>query len=290
MRSGLQVPEIMVNIESILHEMRLIKSPEEIELMRTAAQISAQGHLHLMKMCKPGLFEYQLEGKFVGECMVQGARFQAYTSIVAGGAHACILHYTQNDMRLNDGDLVLIDAGCEYDNYASDITRTYPVNGKFSPAQKAIYELVLSAQLAAIALIKPGLPWPRMQEKIIQIITEGLVELKILQGKVDELIEKKAHRAFYMHNSGHWLGLDVHDVGAYKIGDAWRELAENMTLTVEPGIYITPGTEDVDPKWWGIGVRIEDDVRVTQDGVEILSHGLPKTIADIEDVMQHGLR
>ena len=209
----------------------------------------------------------------------------AYGSIVAAGRNACILHYQQNDALLRDGDLVLIDAGCEIDCYASDITRTFPVSGRFSPEQKAIYELVLEAQQAAFAAIGPDKHWNQAHEATVQVITHGLVRLGLLKGEVDELIARDAHRAFYMHRAGHWLGLDVHDVGEYKVGGEWRVLEPGMTLTVEPGIYIAPDNLDVAKKWRGIGVRIEDDVVVTKKGCEILTGAVPKSVAEIEALM-----
>jgi Xaa-Pro aminopeptidase len=209
----------------------------------------------------------------------------AYGSIVATGRNSCILHYQQNDAVLKDGDLVLIDAGCEIDCYASDITRTWPVNGKYSAEQKAIYELVLAAQEAAFAEIAPNKHWNQAHEATVRVITSGLVELGLLQGNVDELIASEAYRAFYMHRAGHWLGMDVHDVGEYKVGGEWRVLEVGMALTVEPGIYIAPDNQNVAKKWRGIGVRIEDDVVVTKTGCEILTKGVPKTVAEIEALM-----
>lgn len=285
-RSGVAVPTEVVDLETIIHEMRLIKSEHELALMSKAAQISVDAHLSLMRQCQPEMYEYQLEAEFISRCIAQGARYQAYQPIIASGENSCVLHYIANFRKLHDHELLLVDAGCEYDHYASDITRTYPTNGRFSKEQSAIYELVLAAQMRALEILQPGILWPELQKNIIEIITQGLVDLKILQGDVKELIANKAYSEFYMHNSGHWLGLDVHDVGRYKIGDEWRKLKENMVLTVEPGIYIAPNTPKVDPKWYGIGVRIEDDVVVKKAGPEILSHGLPKTIAEVERAMR----
>ncbi len=285
-RSGVGAPINIINCEIILHEMRLKKSAAEIETMRKAAQISVAAHIRAMQICKPGMYEYQLEAEMLHEFFKQGCRSVAYDPIIGGGENTCILHYHENNTELKNGDLVLIDAGGEYQNYSSDITRTFPVNGKFSTEQKAIYEIVLSAQLAGIKQVHPGNPWPKIQQTMIQIITEGLVKLGILKGSVNDLIESKTYQTFYMHNSGHWLGLDTHDVGAYQINGKWRELAPGMVLTVEPGIYIAANTPNVDPRWWNVGVRIEDDVLVTKDGNDVLSAGLPKEIAEIESLMR----
>jgi len=284
-RSGAQAPTEIINPDDLIHELRLHKSEAEQAIMRQACQISVSAHQAAMKATQPGKFEYQVEATLHATCAEQGARFQAYPSIVAGGKNACTLHYTANNAELNDGDLLLIDAGCELQNYASDITRTFPVNGKFSPEQRAIYELVLKSQLAAIEIIKPGSAWDAAQQIIVKIITEGLVALDILQGEVEQLIEDHAYAAFYMHRSGHWLGLDTHDRGVYKIDNQWRVLEPGMVLTVEPGIYIAPDAE-VDEKWRGIGVRIEDDVLVTATGNEVLSAGLIKSVDDIEAFMK----
>lgn len=285
-RRGVKAPEKIYNIETILHEMRLIKSEAELDIMRKAAQISVEAHKQAMKMCKPGLYEYEIEAEVIYTFKRLGCEQVAYTPIVGGGGNTCTIHYITNREKLNDGDMLLIDAGGEFHNYASDITTTFPVNGKFSQEQKAIYELVLKAQQAAVALVRPDLRWDELQKTIVRILTEGLVELGILQGDVTNLIEHGGYRPFYMHLSGHWLGLDTHDVGSYKTEDAWRVLKPNMVLTVEPGLYIQAGSEGVDPKWWDIGVRIEDDVRVTENGSEVLTKGLPRTVAEIEAFMQ----
>lgn len=276
---------LQITIEPLLSEMRLFKSPAEIAAMRKAAKISVQAHQQAMQVCKPGMFEYELEAEILHTCYRQGSRAQAYNAIVGSGENSCVLHYDSNNCQIKNGDLVLIDAGCEYENYASDITRTFPVNGKFSAEQRAIYEIVLCAQLAAIAAVKPGVAWQTFQTICARVITEGLVELGLLQGKVEDLIAQRAYVPFYMHSSGHWLGLDVHDVGNYVIENSFRKLEPNMVFTIEPGIYIAPHTPNVDPKWWNIGVRIEDDVLVTADGCEVLSQALPKTVADIEALM-----
>lgn len=284
-RSGAQAPREIVSCDDVLHEMRLFKSAAEIALMRRAATISAQAHVRAMEKCRVGMMEYQLEAEFLHEFMRHGARHPAYSSIVGGGANACILHYINNDAVLEEGSLVLIDAGCELDHYASDITRTFPVSGRFSEEQKAIYNLVLEAQQAALTKVKPGHYWNETQDIVVAVITHGLVRLGILQGKPDELIQQQAYLPFYMHRAGHWLGMDVHDVGQYKINGQWRVLEAGMVLTVEPGIYIAKDNLAVDKKWRGIGVRIEDDVLVTDAGHEVLTAAVPKTVADIEALM-----
>ncbi len=284
-RLGAQPPKEFVALDHLLHDMRLYKSAAEVKVMREAAEISARAHVRAMQACRAGLREYSLEAELDYEFRKGGAKMPAYGSIVAAGRNSCILHYQENDALLKEGDLVLIDAGCEIDCYASDITRTFPVSGRFSPEQKAIYELVLKAQEAAFAVIAPGKHWNHAHEATVQVITEGLVELGLLKGKVEELIESEAYRAFYMHRAGHWLGMDVHDVGEYKVGGQWRVLEPGMALTVEPGIYIGADNQSVAKKWRGIGVRIEDDVVVTKQGCEILTSGVPKTVAEIEALM-----
>jgi len=254
-------------------------------VMKHAAEISARAHIRAMQASRAGLFEYHLEAELDYEFRKGGAKMPAYGSIVAAGRNACILHYRENDAPLKDGDLVLIDAGCEIDCYASDITRTFPVSGKFSPEQKAIYELVLKANEEAFKHIAPGKHWNEAHEATVRVITAGLVELGLLQGEVDELIASEAYKPFYMHRAGHWLGMDVHDVGDYKIGGEWRVLEAGMAMTVEPGIYIATDNQNVAKKWRGIGVRIEDDVVVTQTGCEILTSGVPKSVAEIEALM-----
>ncbi|QVM91236.1 Xaa-Pro aminopeptidase [Pseudomonas entomophila] len=284
-RLGAQPPNEFVALDHLLHDMRLYKSAAEVKVMREAAAISARAHVRAMQACRAGLHEYSLEAELDYEFRKGGAKMPAYGSIVAAGRNSCILHYQQNDAPLKDGDLVLIDAGCEIDCYASDITRTFPVSGRFSPEQKAIYELVLKAQEAAFEVIAPGKHWNHAHEATVRVITEGLVELGLLKGEVQALIDSEAHRAFYMHRAGHWLGMDVHDVGEYKVGGQWRVLEPGMALTVEPGIYIAADNQNVAKKWRGIGVRIEDDVVVTRQGCEILTSGVPKTVADIEALM-----
>lgn len=285
-RGGVKSPEAFIDTSPSLHEMRLFKSPAEIAVMKKAGEITERAHLNAMKACKPGMYEYQLEAELIYEFNVNGARTPAYTSIVGAGKNSCILHYVNNNQKIEDGDLVLIDAGAEYQNYAADVTRTFPANGKFSAEQRAIYEIVLEAQLAGIKAVKPGASWMAAQTAIVKVITQGLVDLGILKGQVDGLIEKNAYFPFYMHRSGHWLGLDVHDVGQYRIDNKWRALEPNMLLTVEPGIYISSDIPNVPKRWHNIGVRIEDDVLVTEGGREILTAGAPKTVEDIEAVMK----
>lgn len=284
-RGGVESPLAFVAIEPTLHELRLLKSTAEIALIQKAIDITKAGHIRIMEKAKPGLNEYELEAELTYEFQRRGARYHAYNPIVGSGANTCILHYVQNDQVIQDGDLVLVDAGCEYQHYASDITRTFPANGRFTSEQRAIYELVLRAQLAAIDSIKPGESWTKAQDIVVNIITEGLVDLGILTGSLEELIERKAYFPFYMHRSGHFLGLDVHDVGRYRINDAWRSLQPDMVLTVEPGIYISATIPNVHKRWHNIGVRIEDNVLVTQEGHKVLSQAIPKTSNDIETIM-----
>ena len=284
-RQGAMPPNEFVALNHLLHDMRLYKSAAEVKVMKEAAEISARAHIRAMQASRAGLFEYHLEAELDYEFRKGGAKMPAYGSIVAAGRNACILHYRENDAALKDGDLVLIDAGCEIDCYASDITRTFPVSGKFSPEQKAIYELVLKANEEAFKFIAPGRHWNEAHEASVRVITAGLVELGLLEGDVDGLIASEAYKPFYMHRAGHWLGMDVHDVGDYKVGGQWRVLEVGMAMTVEPGIYIAPDNDKVAKKWRGIGVRIEDDVVVTKTGCEILTNGVPKTVAEIEALM-----
>ncbi|MBE8716146.1 Xaa-Pro aminopeptidase [Cellvibrio polysaccharolyticus] len=284
-RSGATPPGEFLDLNHLLHDMRLFKSAAELRVMREAGNITARAHVRAMQLCKPGLMEYQLEAEIMHEFGMNGARAPAYNTIVGGGRNGCILHYVENNAALKNGDLVLIDAGCELDYYASDITRTFPVNGKFSIEQKALYELVLAAQEAAIAAVKPGNHWNDPHNATVQVITAGLVSLGLLSGDVNELIAREAYRDFYMHRAGHWLGMDVHDVGDYKVGGVWRVLEPGMVLTIEPGIYVSPDNDKVAKKWRGIGIRIEDNVVVTKDGHEVITSGVPKTVADIEAVM-----
>jgi len=276
------------DFSSLIAEERLIKSAVEISLLRQAITVSAQAHCVLMQHCQGEMPEYALEALFAYECAKQGCRSLAYPTIVGGGANACTLHYMQNDQPLKNRDLVLVDAGAEYQGYAADITRTFPVNGRFTEDQKALYSIVLDAQCAAIEAVKPGTCWDTLQAIIVKKLTEGLVALGILQGTIDQLIETKAYQAFYQHGSGHWLGLDVHDVGAYKQEEKSRLLEAGMVLTVEPGLYISAHCTSVDLRWRGMGIRIEDDVLVTETGHEVLSVAVPKTIEAIEALMEKG--
>ncbi|MCC6295603.1 MAG: Xaa-Pro aminopeptidase [Pseudomonadales bacterium] len=284
-RAGAVPPEEFVDLDHLLHEMRLFKSAKELGVMRKAGAISARAHCRAMRAARPGLYEYQLQAEIEHAFASEGARHPAYGSIVGGGANACVLHYVENSAPLQDGDLVLIDAGCEYQHYAADITRTFPVNGKFSAPQQALYEVVLAAQLAAIAAVRAGNHWDEPHKATVRVITEGLVELSLLKGKVEDLIASNAYAQFYMHRAGHWLGMDVHDVGDYKVDNEWRLLEPGMVMTVEPGIYVAPDNRKVAKKWRGIGIRIEDDVAITRKGPEVLTAGVPKTIADIEHLM-----
>jgi len=284
-RAGIHPPDEIVSLEHLIHEMRLFKDRGEIGLMRRAADISAAAHHRAMRKCRPGMTEYQLEAELMHEFMTQGAREPAYPPIVGGGANACILHYTANSETLRDGDLVLIDAGAEYRGYASDITRTFPVNGVFSEPQREVYEVVLEAQRAAIARAKPGNHWNDPHDAAVRTLTRGLVELGLLKGEVRGLVRSGAFQRFFMHRTGHWLGMDVHDVGDYKLGDTWRLLEPGMVMTVEPGLYVPGGARDVPRRFWNIGIRIEDDVLVTRNGNDILSANAPKTVKEIQSVM-----
>ena len=285
-RSGAHPPGEFLDLDHLLHDMRLYKSAAEIRVMKEAADISAAAHTRAMKFCQPGMMEYQLEAEYLHEFTASGAQAAAYNSIVGGGKNACILHYGENNAMLRDGDLVLVDAGCELNCYAADITRTYPVNGRFSKEQQALYEVVLDAQLAAIETIKPGSHWNHSHDETVKVITQGLLNLNILQGDLQTLIETEAYRPFYMHRAGHWIGMDVHDVGDYKVHDEWRVLEAGMVMTVEPGIYIAADNKDVAAKWRGIGIRIEDDVAVTADGYEVLSCDVVKSVSDIHRLMR----
>ncbi len=292
-RGGSHAPVEFVALEHVLHDMRLYKSPAEVKMMRRAARIASAAHRRAMETARPKMMEYEVEAELLHAFRRHGA-WTAYNPIVGGGANGCIMHYTENDAPLNDGELLLIDAGAELRGYASDITRTFPVNGRFSPAQRAIYELVLAAQHAALEQARPGKHWNDPHDAAVRTLTEGLVKLGLLKGntqstsvgiKVKELIRKEAYKRFFMHRTGHWLGLDVHDVGDYKVGGRWRLLEPGMVFTVEPGLYIPAGSKGVAKKWWNIGVRIEDDVLITKDGHEVLSRDAPKTVEEIEEIM-----
>ncbi|TCB68963.1 Xaa-Pro aminopeptidase [Acinetobacter sp. ANC 4178] len=283
-RRGNESPAQVIQLDRILDEIRLFKTPQEIELMQIASNISAQAHTRAMQTVRVGMMEYALEAELNYVFGQQGC-VPAYNSIVGGGANACILHYVENNQELKDGDLVLIDAACEYELYASDITRTFPVNGKFSAEQKALYEIVLNAQLAAIDAVKIGNSYKEPHNVAVRILVEGLLSLGIMQGDIEKIIETEAYRQFYMHGTGHWLGMDVHDVGAYKQAGEWRPYEEGMVVTIEPGLYIAPDDETVDAKWRGIGIRIEDDVVATANGPLVLTKDVVKSIAEIEALM-----
>ena len=285
-RSGVHVPDDVSDIRQLVDEMRLIKSPFEIDLMRRSADIAAAAHNRAMRFSKPNMMEYEVEAEFLHEFYRNGAQAPAYTSIVAGGANTCTLHYNANNAKLNDGDLLLIDAGCELDGYASDITRTFPVNGKFTAAQKDVYELVLASQAAAIAKVNTSNHWNAPHEAALEVLVQGFIDLKLCKGSKEAVLENGDYRQFYMHRTGHWLGLDVHDAGEYKDkAGNWRMLTSNMTLTVEPGCYIRPA-KNVPEAFWNIGIRIEDDVLVMEEGCEVLTKNALKTVADIEALMK----
>ena len=279
--SSAHTPDEFVALDHPLHDLRLYKSRAEISAMRKAARIAIGAHKRAMSVCRPGMYEYELEAEYQHEFRRQGVH-PSYLPIVGSGPNTCILHYIDNNRQLEDGDLLLADVGCEYDYYASDVTRTFPVSGRFSPPQRAIYEIVLEAQDAALENVAPGRHWNEPHDAAVRVITRGLRKLGLLQGRLPGLIRHGAFRPFYMHRTGHWLGMDVHDVGDYRVGDQWRLLEPGMVLTVEPGVYIAPGTKGVSRKWQGIGVRIEDDVLVTRDGHEVLTRRLPSAPDDIE--------
>ena len=286
MRSGIRAPDEIHDVRVLLNEMRLFKDAHELKIIRRAATISAAAHKRAMQFTRPDHFEYQVEAEILHEFCSHGARYPAYTSIVAGGTNACVLHYIENNAKLHDGDLLLIDAGCELDGYASDITRTFPINGEFSTAQKDVYEIVLAAQAAAIAEAIPKHTWDAPHIAALNVLAQGFIDLKLCHGSVDAVLESKSYQKFYMHRTGHWLGMDVHDVGNYKVNNNWRTLQAGMVLTVEPGCYIRPA-DDVPADLWNIGIRIEDDVLITNKGNEILTKAAPKTVADIEGLMRH---
>lgn len=284
--SGAAPPGEFTDLDHLVHEQRLFKSAAEVRQLRRAAAISVAAHRRAMRQCRAGLYEYQLEAELLHEFARHGARSAAYPSIVAGGPNACTMHYTANDQRLKRGDLVLIDAGAEYRGYAADITRTFPVAGRFSRRQRQLYEVVLAAQEAALAATGPGRDWNAPHDASVEELTRGLIDLGLLRGNLRRLIARGAHRRFYPHRVGHWMGLDVHDVGAYRPGGEWRELEAGMVLTVEPGLYIAPGDRDVPAAWRGVGVRIEDDVLITDRGHDLLTTALPRAPAEIEALMQ----
>lgn len=293
-RLGVNTPEVFHDVESLIHEMRLFKGPEEIEIMRQAAAISAQAHLRAMRSCKPGKYEYQLEAELLYEFRYQGAQSVAYNSIVAAGANACVLHHRAGSSELRDGDLCLIDAGCELHGYASDITRTFPINGRFNAAQRSLYDITLAAQQAAIAATRPGNTFVDPHHAAVRVLTQGLLDEKLIKiqevGSLDLAIETGAYKRFYMHRTSHWLGMDVHDVGSYRELNAptqsgsekpWRKLQKDMVLTIEPGLYIRPA-DDIPKAYWNIGIRIEDDALVTPDGCELISRGVTVDPLEIE--------
>jgi len=284
-RAGIAAPERVQDVRALIDEMRLVKDAHELALMRRAARIAAGAHRRAMLATRPGRAEYEIEAELLHEFRRNGAQFPAYSPIVAGGANACVLHYVFNDAPLADGDLLLIDAGCEPDGYASDITRTFPVNGRFTAAQRDVYEIVLAAQGAAIERVKAGSAWNDPHDAAVRVLAQGMLDLGLLQGSLEEALEKEAYKRFYMHRTGHWLGLDVHDAGEYKRAGSWRALQPGMTLTVEPGLYIR-ADDDVPAALRNIGIRIEDDVRVAEGGCEVLTAEAPKRVADIEALMR----
>ena len=297
-RSGVNPPSEFHDIEALIHEMRLFKDAYEIEIMRRAAAISARAHIRAMQICTPGMREYQLEAELLHEFRNSGAQSVAYNSIVAGGANSCILHYRAGSTELRSGELCLIDAGCELDGYASDITRTFPVNGKFTGPQRALYDITLAAQEAAIAMTKPGNTFMQPHEAALKVLTQGLLDEKLLKladlGSLENAIERGAYRRFYMHRTSHWLGMDVHDVGSYREASndsssedkPWRVLKSGMVITIEPGLYVRPAA-DVDEKFWNIGIRIEDDAVLNNSGCELISRGVPVKADEIEALMKN---
>jgi Xaa-Pro aminopeptidase len=288
-RAGVAAPERVQDVRAVLDDMRLVKDAHEARLMRRAAGIAAAAHRRAMQSTRPGRNEYEIEAELLYEFRRNGAQFPAYSPIVAGGANACVLHYVFNNAPLRDGELLLIDAGCELDGYASDITRTFPVNGRFSGAQRDVYELVLASQRAAMDAVRPGTAWNEPHDAAVRVLAQGMLDLKLLAGSLDTVLEKELYKRFYMHRTGHWLGLDVHDAGEYKRAGKWRPLAPGMVLTVEPGLYIRAAA-DVPERLRDIGVRIEDDVLVREGGCEVLTAEAPKRIEDIEALMRDAAR
>jgi len=283
-RHGAQPPHEFLELGHLLHELRLFKSPAELRLMRHAAAVTAQAHAAAMAVARPGAFEYEVEAALHHAFRSNNAH-AAYLPIVGAGARGCVLHYVANNQRLSDGELLLIDAGAEVDNYASDVTRTFPVSGRFSPEQRQLYQIVLDAQRAALAQARPGRPWIAGHDAAVRVLTEGLLSVGLLKGSLKSALAGEACKRFYMHKTGHWLGLDVHDVGEYRLAGAYRELEPGMVFTVEPGLYIAPGSKGVPARWHGIGIRIEDDVAITADGHEVLTAMIPKTLDEVEAAM-----
>ena len=284
-RAGIAAPERVHDVRALVDDMRLVKDAHELGVMRRAARIAAGAHRRAMQRARPGATEYEIEAELLYEFRRNGAQFPAYSPIVAGGPNACVLHYVSNDAPLRDGDLLLIDAGCELDGYASDITRTFPVNGRFNAAQREVYEIVLAAQRAAMDKVRAGNAWNEPHDAAVKVLAQGMIDLKLIQGGLAEVLEKETYKRFYMHRTGHWLGLDVHDAGEYKRQGDWRALAPGMTLTVEPGLYIR-AEDDVPERLRNIGIRIEDDVLVTDAGCEVITAEAPKTVADVEALMR----
>jgi Xaa-Pro aminopeptidase len=284
-RAGIAAPERVHDVRTLVDDMRLVKDAHELGVMRRAARIAAGAHRRAMQRARPGGTEYEIEAELLYEFRRNGAQFPAYSPIVAGGPNACVLHYVSNDAPLHDGDLLLIDAGCELDGYASDITRTFPVNGRFSAAQREVYEIVLAAQRAAMDEVRAGNAWNEPHDAAVKVLAQGVIDLKLVAGSLGEVLEKETYKRFYMHRTGHWLGLDVHDAGEYKRQGDWRALAPGMTLTVEPGLYIR-AEDDVPERLRNIGIRIEDDVLVTDAGCEVITAEAPKTVADVEALMR----
>jgi Xaa-Pro aminopeptidase len=284
-RAGIAAPDRVQDVRALLDEMRLVKDAHELAVMRRAAEISARAHRRAMRATRPGRREYEIEAELLHEFRRSGAQFPAYGPIVAGGANACVLHYVANDAPLRDGDLLLIDAGCELDGYASDLTRTFPVSGRFSGAQRDLYALVLAAQRAAMDKVRAGNAWNEPHDAAVRALAQGMLDLKLLQGSLEEVLEKESYKRFYMHRTGHWLGLDVHDAGEYKRSGKWRLLRPGMTLTVEPGLYVR-SAPDVPEPLRDIGVRVEDDVAVTEDACEVLTAGAPKAMDELEALMR----
>jgi Xaa-Pro aminopeptidase len=284
-RAGIAAPDRVHDVRTLVDDMRLLKDAHELDTMRRAARIAAGAHRRAMQRARPGRYEYEIEAELLYEFRRNGAQYPAYSPIVAAGANACVLHYVFNDAPLRAGDLLLIDAGCELDGYASDITRTFPVNGRFSPGQREVYEIVLAAQRAAFDAVRPGGAWNEPHDSAVKVLAQGLLDLKLISGSLAEVLEKETYKRFYMHRTGHWLGLDVHDAGDYKRDGRWRPLAPGMVLTVEPGLYIR-AEDDIPERLRNIGIRIEDDVLVTDSGCEVITAEAPKTVADVEALMR----